>query len=165
MKKAFTLIELLVVVLIIGILSAIALPQYQRAVEKARSVEAMQNLSALERAIDIYLLENGYPATAVHFTGASKQDVLDIAITGGMDCSDTSDCDSQHFAYNSYCDHNHCIIDASRHAADVREDGYGLVSWKNIGDKNWTRRCDYGETKEYICAGLESQGYERSSCC
>ena len=56
---AFTLIELLVVVLIIGILAAIALPQYQKAVTKSRFAEAMQNLKSLGQARQVCLLEKG----------------------------------------------------------------------------------------------------------
>lgn len=59
MQKAFTLIELLVVVLIIGILAAIALPQYQKAVTKARFAEAFTNLKTLADAIKVCELENG----------------------------------------------------------------------------------------------------------
>ena len=57
----FTLIELLVVVLIIGILSAIALPEYTKAVEKSRAAEAQTLLRNLLTAEKAYKLANlGY---------------------------------------------------------------------------------------------------------
>ena len=63
-KAGFTLIELLVVVLIIGILAAVAVPQYQKAVEKSRATQALAMLaSAYEHAAVYYMATGAYPAT------------------------------------------------------------------------------------------------------
>lgn len=57
-NKGFTLVELMIVVAIIGILAAIAVPNYQKYQAKARQAEVKLNLSGAYTAEQSYMVEN-----------------------------------------------------------------------------------------------------------
>ncbi len=145
----FTLIELLVVVLIIGILSAIALPQYQRAVEKSRSAEALVILKALKDAQAVCYLEQAEE----NLCGQGDPDGANLftSISIGLKGTETPMCDwgttagpaMKNFEY--WADGEY--IEAVRRPCDM----YSLEvspysdepTCANEGEENWCQRIGF----------------------
>ncbi|MBI5630802.1 MAG: prepilin-type N-terminal cleavage/methylation domain-containing protein [Elusimicrobia bacterium] len=71
-ERGFTLIELLVVVLIIGILAAIAVPQYFKVVEKGKFSQSTQWITSMKGAQERYLAKNG-----IYFSGTVTSTIFD----------------------------------------------------------------------------------------
>ena len=122
-NQAFTLIELLVVVLIIGILAAVALPQYQKAVAKARLMDAITTMKALSDAEEVYYMANGTFTTVL--------DDLDLGVQN----------ESEYYTYSCF-DSNwpSCI-------ARPKKDGYPALEFvfsthQNHAGKHWCQTLD-----------------------
>jgi len=158
-RSGFTLIELLVVVLIIGILSAVALPQYQKAVDKARASEVVQIVATLQQAIEAWILE--------HPGESSNGDLLAQANEGSL-------------AVNLPCQYTEgeCVINKNIYHVEIFPAGHILdttvyvfldvntYNWVTIAAQRnangqWRHWCGYNDSQKRetaVCTGLA--GYD-----
>ena len=117
-NSAFTLIELLVVVLVIGILAAVALPQYEKAVWKSRYSQLVTVANSIAQAAEVYYLANGQIPTNVE----------DLSI--GMNCQNPH-------SGRWKCDDFYCDFKLNGHLLCMNEkflkNGYGVnVDFSNL---------------------------------
>lgn len=147
MNKAFTLIELLVVVLIIGILSAVALPQYQKAVLKTRFTQLVVLQDTLRRAEQVYWLANN------RYT--SKFEELDVQMPAGTSNYDENE-------NRSHWDDGKYSLTLSLDWSQGYYQGLSYVVYHN-----GARECrvyDNSEMKKGVCLSMGGVAASCSSC-
>lgn len=147
MTKGFTLMEVLVTIIIIGILAAVAMPQYTKAVNKARITEMLVHINALQKGIDMYRTQ--FKGDTVEFLGGGTK--LDVEVPVSTKC----------FQYSAQCSPTSCEINA-----------YSVCSWApdvfltrtaSGLTVTWTKKfCDVEDKN--IANLLQNSGFTKDSC-
>ena len=148
-KKGFTLVELLVVVLIIGILAAMAMPAYFKAVERARASEADTLIGAVVNSQNRYKMKTG--------KYAAKWTSLDTAPQGALASDGAKYCTKGSVNGNT-CTGNGFLVELVGTAANtgnssgvkatrVGSGQYSYILWKKY-ESTEAPKCDAGTSHQ-----------------
>ena len=165
----FTLIELLVVVLIIGILAAVAVPQYQKAVNKTRLTQVISNINVIQKAVDVYLLNYGFGEDDTFILPASDEvmkGLLDIGLDSLCQEIRYGNCVYNGIQYQVTIEEMDgemvAFITVTNAISDSPHWGLRLYSIKKSSTQTWENTCYWGEgvPSEYLCQTLFAQGWK-----
>lgn len=144
-EKGFTLIELLAVVLIITILTAIAVPQYNKAVNKARLSEALLVAKFLERSMDSLLFSNKQ--------GSGRALIGDFGLSGAAWDETGLKYLTKIHSIDISCESEQCIA----HIVYPKEGSAKyILTYQAIKDTPLSKTC---QGLNYICSSIEDKGY------
>ncbi|WAI88798.1 Fimbrial protein [Psychrobacter sp. SC65A.3] len=156
-QKGFTLIELMIVVAIIGILAAIAIPQYQNYIAKSQVSRVMGETSSIKTAVEDCVLSGKVSAATAAVDACTAADL-------GLTASNIQAGASTAAAVGGSAGLPSVLINASGTASIIGTLGQNAsanlkgnkVAWQRDVNGTWTCNTDLGETKaKYKPAGCD----------
>ncbi len=124
MKKGFTLLELLIVVLVISVLTAVALPQYRRAIQRAHLAEAQTMLRTLYESSERLAGEFGvrsYDQIPTEQDAISRLDMIT-----DEDTLPSTEAAGNALAFSSHCGvYGQYVLDCTQWSYTLNPSGYG----------------------------------------